>query len=124
MRWLRSRREIIDNTGVQQVRVFKVVARHARPSTVGGVGDRFLASVRKRKAGSRYQLGDVVRVLRVQSVAGTSTASGVRRRFARNAGVVVTPAAALVGTRVRGVVSSQLRRGGHTKVLSLASKVV
>lgn len=130
-------RQIIDNTGalvVECVNVLKNKTSHGHAS----VGDVFVCVVKKARpiptnasgpsTGStltslKVKKGDVQRALLVRSKKPVMRPDGRWVRFDDNAAVLVNKKNEMVGTRIGGVVSSDLRTKGWGKVVSLAPKV-
>lgn len=111
---------VIDNTGVREVRVIQVY----HTSRFGKVGASLIGSVRKVRPDSEYKKGDVVRGRRVASKVGVTRRSGIRVRFTENNIVLMNKKGEPLGTRVLNAVPLDLRKRGQLKIISRAPSVV
>lgn len=129
--------QIIDNTGalvVECVNVLKNKTSHGHAS----IGDVFVCVVQKARpislnsgapsSGStltslKVKRGDVQRAVLVRSRKPIMRPDGRWIRFDDNAAVLVNKKNEMIGTRIGGVVSSDLRQKGWGKIVSLAPKV-
>ncbi|KIM23770.1 hypothetical protein M408DRAFT_250095 [Serendipita vermifera MAFF 305830] len=130
---------IIDNTGalvVECVNVLKNKSSHGHAS----IGDVFVCVVQKARpisltsagapsSGStltslKVKRGDVQRAVLVRSKQPVQRPDGRWIRFDDNAAVLVNKKNEMIGTRIGGVVSSDLRLKGWGKIVSLAPKAI
>jgi large subunit ribosomal protein L14 len=121
----RSIVEIADNCGAVRVMLFSVSGKNKRRSV--SVGDVVMGSVKKASVGGKVKKGQKVAVLLTATKRKISRKDGTSIRFSRNLGVVVkkgTKEVEMVGTRVFGPVSRELRDAGFNKVVSLAEEVL
>nr|WFG74042.1 50S ribosomal protein L14 [Cavernulicola chilensis] len=130
MIYIQSYLEVLDNSGAKEVKCIgipkKTKQRYAR------VGDKIVVSVRKTYTlpdldstkRLRVSKGDVCYAVVVRTRKETFGTSSTWTRFSSNAVVLLTPTEASLGTRVKGVVSYQLRYKKWSKILSLARDVL
>jgi ribosomal protein L14 len=130
--------QIIDNTGAliaECVNVLKNKTSHGHAS----IGDTFVCVVQKARpipqnaagaptSGStltslKMKRGDVQRAVLVRSKKAVMRPDGRWVRFDDNAAVLINKKNEMIGTRIGGVVSSDLRRKGWGKIVALAPKV-
>ena len=111
---------VIDNTGVRNVRVIQVY----KTTRFGKVGAIRIGAVTKVRPDSEFKKGDVVRGRRVGTKVGVTRQSGVRVRFEENNIVLVDKKGEPVGTRVLNAVPSDLRKIAHLKIIARAPAVV
>ncbi|CAG7853618.1 SubName: Full=Probable MRPL38-mitochondrial ribosomal protein, large subunit {ECO:0000313/EMBL:CCA75008.1} [Serendipita indica DSM 11827] len=129
---------IIDNTGallVECVNVLKNKTSHGHAS----IGDVFVCVVQRARpisqsssgpsSGStltalKVKRGDVLRAVLVRSKRPVMRPDGRFVRFDDNAAVLVNKKNELIGTRIGGVVSSDLRNKGWGKIVALAPKAI
>ncbi|PVF95462.1 ribosomal protein L14 [Serendipita vermifera] len=136
---LKGRVNIIDNTGAliaECVNVLKNKTSHGHAS----VGDTFVCVIQKARpipqnaagapsSGStltslKMKRGDVQRAVLVRSKKAVMRPDGRWVRFDDNAAVLVNKKNEMIGTRIGGVVSSDLRRKGWGKIVALAPKLI
>ncbi|WFD36277.1 54S ribosomal protein L38, mitochondrial [Malassezia cuniculi] len=131
---LKATMSIIDNSGGLVAECINVL-RYKSSKGLGRVGDEVVVVVQKAKPipsnaipGSGSQLkvrrGDVRRAVIVRTKKETQRSDGRVVKFDDNACILLNNRREPLGTRVNGVVSSELRERGWGKILSLAPKVV
>lgn len=99
------------NTGDEVV----VVIKKARPVPAGLAGQALAQKVRR---------GEVRRAVVVRTKFPTRRPDGRTVRFDDNAAVIINHKKEMVGNRIQGVVASDLRLRGWTKILGVAPKIV
>ena len=92
-----------------------VVIKKARPITQG---------TGSSGGGQRIRRGDVRHAVVVRTLKETVRADGRVIRFDDNACVLLNNRKEPLGTRINGVVASELRQKGWGKIVSLAPKVI
>ncbi len=119
---MQTRLVVADNTGVKELRCFKVLGgsrkRFAR------IGDIIVCSVKSVIAGSDFKKGAVVKAVIVRAKQPTRRADGSYVRFDSNAAVIIDNEKNPRGTRIFGAVARELRDRNFMKIVSLASEVV
>jgi large subunit ribosomal protein L14 len=111
---------VIDNSGVREVRVIQVY----HTSRFGKVGSTRIGAVVKVRPDSEFKKGDVVRGIRVGSKVGVNRRSGVRVRFPQNNIVLLNKKGEVIATRLLNTVPLDLRKIGQLKIISRAPSVV
>ncbi|KAL6947252.1 39S ribosomal protein L38, mitochondrial [Hanseniaspora vineae] len=134
MLYLKSMLKVIDNTGGQLAECIKVLKKH--PKSNASVGDRIVCVIQKAKplsadtsaSGNKVKKGDIVHAVVVRTKQVRNTRDGFNIQFGDNACVLINKSTGEpLGSRIAnndGVVSKQLREKGHSKICSLASKVL
>jgi large subunit ribosomal protein L14 len=118
---LRTKRSVIDNSGVREVRCIQVKRSKA---SEGSVGNLIVASVTKVRPGSTWKRGDLVRGVRVIVKKEFHRKGGSWVRFEGNVVVLLNKKGEPIATRVRGGLPMELRRIGYSKILSRSEFVV
>jgi large subunit ribosomal protein L14 len=118
---LRTRRKVVDNSGVREVRCIQV--KRGKRSE-GTVGHRVVASVTKVRPGSTWKRGDLVNGRRVMVKKERGRRGGRWVRQEANARVLLNKKGEPLGTRVTGVVPMELRRSGYGKIVSMSEYIV
>lgn len=114
--------EVADNSGAKRVKCICVLGGTGKYSA--NIGDTIVVSVQRVLAKSKITKGDVYRAVIVRSRKGIKRKDGSVIRFDSNSVVLTSRQGELVGTRVFGIVSRELRAGGFLKIVSLADEVV
>lgn len=119
---MQSRLKVADNSGAREIMCIKVLGgagrRYAR------VGDIIVASVKDAIPQGKVKAGDVVRAVVVRTAAPIHRKDGSLVRFDGNAAVLVDKQDELIGTRVFGPVTRELRAKNMMKIVSLAPEVL
>jgi large subunit ribosomal protein L14 len=117
---MQSRLTVADNSGAKEIMCIRVLgsARYAR------VGDVVVASVKQAIPNGKVKKGEVVKAVIVRTVAPIYRKDGSIIRFGRNAAVIINKQNELVGTRVFGPVTRELRSRNMMKIISLAPEVL
>jgi len=117
----RSKRRVVDNSGVREVRCIQVKrAKHAE----GSVGNLVVASVTKVRAGSTWKRGDIVNGVRVIVKKERRRKGGRWLRLESNGVVLLNKKNEPIATRVMGVIPMELRRRGYGKIVSMSEYIV
>jgi ribosomal protein L14 len=127
---LKSILNVIDNSGAQLAECIKVVGN----ARFGHVGDEIVVVVKKAKAATvgvtasqlnnKLKKGDVRRAVIVRTKKPILRPDGRYIKFDDNACVLLNNNQQPLGTRVLGLISSELRNKNWSKVVSLAPKVI
>ncbi|KAI3625240.1 hypothetical protein CBS9595_000601 [Malassezia furfur] len=132
---LKSTMSIIDNSGGLVAECINVL-RYKSSKGLGRVGDEVVVVVQKARPIPTNQIpgssanalkvrrGDVRHAVIVRTKKEAQRPDGRVVKFDDNACVLLNNRKEPLGTRVNGVVSSELRERGWGKILSLAPKVV
>ncbi|KAI9888884.1 MAG: hypothetical protein M1814_006173 [Vezdaea aestivalis] len=118
----------IDNSGASVVQCIFVLGKKFAPAKIG---DRVVVVVKKQRSlgadngvgpssANKVRRGDVRHAVIVRARKITQRADGSSVKFDDNACVLINKNGEPIGTRINGVVSSQLRDKKWSKILSLA----
>ncbi|QRW19618.1 ribosomal protein L14p/L23e [Rhizoctonia solani] len=126
--------KIIDNSGALLAECVNVLKSKSTGTGMAKVGDEIVVVIRRARPISATALasataikvrkGDVRRALVVRTKKEVMRPDGRYIRFDDNAAVLLNNKKELLGTRIGGVVSADLRMKGWSKIASLAPKVV
>lgn len=119
---MQSRLKVADNSGAKEIMCIKVLGGAGR--RYAGVGDIIVASVKEAIPQGKVKEGDVVRAVVVRTAAPIHRDDGSLVRFDSNAAVLVDKQNELIGTRVFGPVTRELRSRNMMKIVSLAPEVL
>lgn len=119
---MQSRLKVADNSGAREIMCIKVLGGAGR--RYAGVGDIIVASVKDAIPQGKVKAGDVVRAVVIRTAAPIHRKDGSLVRFDTNAAVLVDKQNELIGTRVFGPVTRELRAKNMMKIVSLAPEVL
>ncbi|CAL1710365.1 unnamed protein product [Somion occarium] len=127
---LKGTLNIIDNSGALLVECVNVLKQKVNNGW-GSVGDEIVCVIKKARpitgAASnaiKVRRGDVRRAVIVRTRKPVRRPDGRFVRFDDNAAVLLNNKREMLGTRIGGVVSADLRMKGWGKIVSLAPKVL
>ena len=118
---LRSKRRVVDNSGVREVRCIQIKRAKAAEGTVGNI---VVGSVTKVRPGSTWKRGDLVSGVRVMVKKERRRNGGRWLRFESNGMVLLNKKKEPIATRVLGVRPMELRRMGYGKIVSMSESIV
>ena len=124
--------QVIDNSGALLVECVNVLKQKVNNGW-GGVGDEIVCVVKRARPVSaaaqasstavKVRKGDVRRAVIVRTKKPVRRPDGRLIRFDDNAAVLLNNKRDMLGTRIGGVVSADLRMKGWGKIVSIAPKV-
>ncbi|KIY52164.1 ribosomal protein L14 [Fistulina hepatica ATCC 64428] len=130
---LKSILNVIDNSGALTVECVNIL-KNKVSNGWGSVGDEIVcvvqrarpisATVQNSVTATKVRRGDVRRAVIVRTKKPVRRPDGRFIRFDDNAAVLLNNKREMLGTRIGGVVSADLRMKGWGKILSLAPKAV
>ncbi|KAI0325257.1 ribosomal protein L14 [Cubamyces sp. BRFM 1775] len=128
---LKGTLNVIDNSGALLVECVNVLKQKVNNGW-GSVGDEIVCVVKRARpisgqtssTAAKVRQGDVRRAVIVRTRKAVRRPDGRLIRFDDNAAVLLNNKRELLGTRIGGVVSADLRMKGWGKIVSLAPKVV
>jgi ribosomal protein L14 len=128
---LTAHRQVIDNSGALLVECVNVLKNKVRNGW-GGVGDEIVCVVKRARpvsvalgqpaAAAKVRRGDVRRAVVVRTKKPVRRPDGRFIRFDDNAAVLLNNKREMLGTRIGGIVSADLRMKGWGKIVALAPK--
>ncbi|KAH9846744.1 ribosomal protein L14 [Lenzites betulinus] len=128
---LKGTLNVIDNSGALLVECVNVLKQKVNNGW-GSVGDEIVCVVKRARpvtgqtsaSAAKVRQGDVRRAVIVRTRKAVRRPDGRFIRFDDNAAVLLNNKREMLGTRIGGVVSADLRMKGWGKIVSLAPKVV
>ncbi|KAH9903160.1 ribosomal protein L14 [Cubamyces lactineus] len=128
---LKGTLNVIDNSGALLVECVNVLKQKVNNGW-GSVGDEIVCVVKRARpvsgqtssSAAKVRQGDVRRAVIVRTRKPVRRPDGRLIRFDDNAAVLLNNKREMLGTRIGGVVSADLRMKGWGKIVSLAPKVV
>jgi large subunit ribosomal protein L14 len=114
--------EVADNSGAKSVQCIKVLGGSKRRTA--SVGDVIRVAVKSALPKGRVSKGDVCYAVIVRVKKGVRRSDGSVLRFDDNAAVLLNNQKQMIGTRVFGPVTRELRNENFMKIISLAPEVL
>ncbi len=117
-----SRLTVADNSGAKEVLCIRVLGGTRRK--YASVGDKIIVSVKKALPSGNIKKGTVAKAVVVRTSKEIRRADGSYIRFDDNAVVLLNTTGEMIGTRIFGPVSRELREKQYMKIVSLAPEVL
>jgi large subunit ribosomal protein L14 len=117
-----SRLTVADNSGAKEVLCIRVLGGTRRK--YASVGDKIIVSVKKALPSGNIKKGTVAKAVVVRTSKEIRRSDGSYIRFDDNAVVLLNTAGEMIGTRIFGPVSRELREKQYMKIVSLAPEVL
>ena len=117
-----SRLKVADNTGAKEVLTIRVLGGTKR--RYASVGDKIVVTVKVATPNGSIKKGAVSTAVVVRTKKEVRRADGSYIRFDDNACVLLNANGEMLGTRVFGPVSRELRDRQFMKIISLAPEVL
>ena len=113
---------VADNSGAKMVQCIKVLGGAKR--RYANIGDVIKVSVKEAIPRGKVKKGDVYDAVIVRTRKGVRRADGSVIRFDSNAAVLLDNKREVIGTRIFGPVTRELRGEQFMKIISLAPEVL
>ena len=114
--------DVADNCGAKKIQCIKVLGGSKR--RYAGIGDIIKVSVKESSPRGRVKDGEVHNAVVVRTKKGVRRSDGSVIRFERSAGVLLNNQFQLLGTRIFGPVTRELRTSRFMRIISLAPEVL
>lgn len=114
--------KVADNSGAKKVMCIKVLGGSHR--MIAHLGDVVVVSVKSAIPRGKVKKGDVCKALIIRTRCGVSRPDGSNIKFDTNDVVLLNKQEEIIGTRVFGPVTRELRTKKFLKVVSLAEEVL
>ena len=114
--------DVADNSGARRVQCIKVLGGSKRKTA--SIGDIIVVSIKEAIPRGKVKKGDVMNAVVVGTAKGVRRPDGSLIRFDGNAAVLLNNNLELVGTRIFGPVTRELRTDKFMKIVSLAPEVL
>ena len=113
---------VADNSGAKMVQCIKVLGGSKR--RYANIGDVVKVSVKEAIPRGKVKKGDVYDAVIVRTRKGVRRSDGSVIRFDTNAAVLLDNKREVIGTRIFGPVTRELRNEQFMKIISLAPEVL
>ena len=114
--------KVADNSGARKLQCIKVLGGSRR--RYAHVGDVVKVSVKEAIPRGRVKKGEIYSAVIVRTCKGVRRGDGSLIRFDTNAAVLLDNQLQLIGTRIFGPVTRELRTEKFMKIISLAPEVL
>lgn len=116
--------QITDNSGAKQIKIFHLF-KYSVSQKCSSSGDLVLGSIRKYKAHKKLCKKQICTGLIVTSRKNVLRRNGNFIKFDETRGVLLTrDFKKLLGTRIFGPISKEVRRGSYSRILSISKTVI
>lgn len=119
---MQTKLHIADNSGGIKAMCIKVLGGSKR--RYANIGDVIKVSIKEAAPRTKVKKGDVYDAVVVRTAHGVRRSDGSRIRFDSNAVVLLNSKLEIVGTRIFGPVTRELRSAKFMKIISLAPEVL
>lgn len=117
-----SRLNIVDNSGARSARC---ICTLGKSSKLAAVGDELIVSIRSSIASKRVAKGAVCLAVLIRQKRLIHRCSGISLNFRHNAIVLIdSKDNTLLGSRIKGPVTQELRIKHYLRIVCLASNVI
>lgn len=114
--------DVADNSGAKKVMCIKVLGGSKKK--FANIGDLIKVSVKEAIPNSKVKKGEVLNAVVVRTKKGIKRLDGSYIRFDSNSVVLLNQKYQILGTRIFGPVTRELRSDRYMKIISLALEVV
>jgi large subunit ribosomal protein L14 len=114
--------KIVDNSGAKIGQCIKIYG--GSKVNVASVGDTILVSIKEVRTFDKIKKGDICKAIVVRINKNIKRSNGLVVRLYENAVVLINNKGEPIGTRVFGLIPSELRYKKQMKILSLAANIV
>lgn len=111
--------KVADNSGAKYARCIKTLKGFNRQYAY--TGDLVIVSIRELRRAHKLKIGELYLGLVVRTVKSSKYIDGSRTSFKTNSIVLLTKTKKLIGTRIFGPVSKNLRRKKLMKLIMMSS---
>ena len=115
--------KIVDNSGAKLIKVFHLIT-YSGSAKSSCVGNFVLGSVIKHRANKKINKKQLCKVLIITTKKNYLRKNGCLIKFDENRGILINESTKLVGTRIFGPISKDVKKVKATRLLSLVSKIV
>jgi large subunit ribosomal protein L14 len=115
--------KIVDNSGAKIVKVFHLFG-YSSTQNYSKIGDLVLGSVLRFRANKKVVKKQLCKVLIITTKKSIFRKNGNFIRFDENRGVVVSDVKKVLGTRIFGPLSKEIKVGHYSRLASVVRKVV
>ena len=119
---MQTKLSVADNSGAKEVQCIKVLGGSKR--VLAYVGDIIVVAVKDVISSGKMKKGDVKKAVIVRTAYPIRREDGSYISFDNNSCVLLNNNNELIGTRIFGPVSRELRNKNFTKICSLAPEVL
>lgn len=116
-----SRFNTTDNSGAKELLCIKVLGGNKKYAKIG---DKVIVTVKSLYNNSNIKKGTIYKAVIVRSKKGIKRKDGSYIKFDDNAAVLLTKNNELIGTRIFGPVTKELKNKNFIKIISLAPEVL
>jgi large subunit ribosomal protein L14 len=113
---------VADNSGAKTIQCFRILGATRR--RYAGIGDVFVASVRKVEPRKAVKKKEIVRAVLIRQKQPMRRADGSYIRFDENAAILIDAKREPRATRIFGPIPREIKEKGFEKILTMAEEIV
>ena len=118
----RSILTVADNSGAKIIQCFRILGATGR--RYAGIGDVFVASVKKAEPRKTVKKKDIVRAILIRQKQPLRRTDGSYIRFDENAAILIDAKKEPRSTRIFGPIPREIKEKGFEKILTMAEEIV
>lgn len=122
MIYKQTKLKIVDNSGAKFIKVFHIL-KYSSSQKYSQSGELALGSIIKYKVNKKVDKKQIRKVLIITSKKNIFRKNGIFVRFDENRGVLIDNNK-LLGTRIFGPISKEVKRGAYNRLLSITKKLI
>jgi large subunit ribosomal protein L14 len=115
--------KIVDNSGAKIIKVFHLFG-YTSTQNYSKIGDLVLGSVVKFKANKKVEKKQLCKVLIITTKKSIFRKNGNFIRFDENRGIVVSDMKKVLGTRIFGPLSKEIKMSSYSRLASVVKKII
>jgi len=122
MIYKQTRFDVMDNTGALEV---ELIGAFKKRKYAASVGDLIMVAVKRAVSKKKVKIGDVKQALIIQTKKKIRRfAQGYDLSFSKNQAIIMGKFDAPLGTRLKGVVTQELRAKKQVKTMTMSSYLI
>lgn len=123
MIYKQTKLKIVDNSGAKFIKVFHLL-KYPVSQNYSCSGDLVLGSVLKYKTNKKINKKQLCQVLIITSKQNKFRKNGNFIKFDESRGVILIGMKKLLGTRIFGPLSKEVKRGAYSRLLSITKRII
>jgi len=122
MIYKQTKLKIVDNSGAKILKIFHLL-KYSSSQNYSQSGELVLGSIIKYKVNKKVSKKQIYKALVITSKRNIFRKNGIFVKFDENRGILVDTQK-LVGTRIFGPVSKEVKRSAHIRLLASTKKLI
>ena len=115
--------KIVDNSGAKLLKIFHLL-KYPSSQNYSQSGELVLGSIVKYKVNKKVSKKQIYKALVVTSKKNSFRKNGIFVKFDENRGVLLDNVQKMIGTRIFGPVSKEVKRFAYTRLIAVTKKLI